>query len=106
MLGGDGDDHMKGGDEWTAFQQLTGGAGDDWVKGGDDGATQDLHGDWQNFQKKNKEQGYKPGALGGKDKIWGGNRLSGNQIISGGGNDDIIYSGNEVAGLLQVWGDM
>jgi len=50
-------------------------------------------------------KGYTEGRTGGKDKIYGGDRVAGSQILSGGGNDDIIIGGNEISGTNVVFGD-
>ena len=44
-------------------------------------------------------------AIGGNDKIYGSNNLTGNQLLIGGVYDDFILSGHNIGGDITIYGD-
>ena len=44
-------------------------------------------------------------TLGGSDKIYGGDDVTGTQTIAGGTYDDTIWSGSNVSGDIKIFGD-
>ena len=103
MYGGAGDDKIIAADGQTADHYMEGNDGNDIIYGAIDGANESVFGDFPAATVTSEESGIP--TLGGNDKIYGSDNLTGTQTIAGGTYNDWIYSGTNVVGAIKIYGD-
>ena len=82
---------------------MEGNDGNDIIYGAVDGANETIFGDFPGTTISIDESGIP--VLGGNDKIYGSDNLTGTQTIAGGTYNDWIYSGTDVMGAIKIYGD-
>ena len=103
MYGGAGDDKIIAADGQIADHYMEGNDGNDIIYGAVDGANEDIYGDYSAASITSEENGIP--ILGGNDKIYGSDNLTGDQTIAGGTYNDWIWSGTNVMGAVKIYGD-
>ena len=82
---------------------MEGNDGNDIIYGAADGANETIFGDYSAATITSDENGIP--VLGGNDKIYGSDNLTGDQTIAGGTYNDWIYSGRDTMGVIKIYGD-
>ena len=94
---------MIAADGQIADHYMEGNDGNDIMYGAVDGANEDIYGDYPAASITSEENGIP--ILGGNDKIYGSDNLTGDQTIAGGTYNDWIWSGTNVMGAVKIYGD-